>query len=165
MSNFVELFPLGAEFLHAERRTDRHEEVNNRFSRCCKKRSQTSFFFFSKFIILPLLMKPHIWEVQDSYLLEDTVHHCRYFLHFTTTQRFKNPRQIPTRNLNFFIHRLYYLISVLCLSILFCIINIYGPGSSVGVGTDHGLDGPGSNPGGDEIFRPSRPALRPTSLL
>jgi hypothetical protein len=28
--------------------------------------------------------------------------------------------------------------------------------------TDYGLDGPGSNPGGDEIFRPSRPALRPT---
>ena len=30
------------------------------------------------------------------------------------------------------------------------------PGSSVG------LDGPGSNPSEDEIFRPSRPALGPT---
>ena len=29
------------------------------------------------------------------------------------------------------------------------------PGSSVGITTDYGLDGPGSNPGGDEIFRPS----------
>ena len=38
----------------------------------------------------------------------------------------------------------------------------YGPGSSVGIVTDYGLDGPGSNPGGDEIFRPSRPALGPT---
>jgi len=28
--------------------------------------------------------------------------------------------------------------------------------------TDYGLDGPGSNPGEDEIFRPSRPALGPT---
>ena len=28
--------------------------------------------------------------------------------------------------------------------------------------SDYGLDGPGSNPGGDEIFRPSRPALGPT---
>jgi len=28
--------------------------------------------------------------------------------------------------------------------------------------TDYGLDDPGSNPGEDEIFRPSRPALRPT---
>jgi len=37
-----------------------------------------------------------------------------------------------------------------------------GPGSSVGIATDYGLDGPGSNPGGDEIFCPSRPALGPT---
>ena len=37
-----------------------------------------------------------------------------------------------------------------------------GPGSSVGIATDYGLDGPGSNPGGEEIFRPSRPALGPT---
>jgi len=32
-------------------------------------------------------------------------------------------------------------------------------GTSVGIATDYGLDGPGSNPGGDEILRPSRPAL------
>jgi len=37
-----------------------------------------------------------------------------------------------------------------------------GPGSSVGIVTDYGMDGPGSNPRGDEVFRPSRPALRPT---
>jgi len=37
-----------------------------------------------------------------------------------------------------------------------------GPGSLVGIATDYGLDGPGSNLGGDEIFRPSRPALGPT---
>ena len=35
-------------------------------------------------------------------------------------------------------------------------------GSSVGIATDYGLEGPGSNPGKDEIFRPSRPALGPT---
>jgi len=51
---------------------------------------------------------------------------------------------------------------------VFQIFNIYliilngGPGSSVGIATDYGLDVPGSNPGGDEIFRPSRPALGPT---
>ena len=39
---------------------------------------------------------------------------------------------------------------------------VRGPGSSVGIATDYGLDGPGSNPGGDEILRPSRPALGPT---
>ena len=38
------------------------------------------------------------------------------------------------------------------------------PGSSVGTATDYGLDGPGSNPGGDEIFCSSRPALGPTHL-
>ena len=37
-----------------------------------------------------------------------------------------------------------------------------GPGSSVSIATDYGLDGPGSNHGGDETFRPSRPALGPT---
>jgi len=36
------------------------------------------------------------------------------------------------------------------------------PGSSVGIVTDYGLDGLGSNPGRDEIFRLSRPALGPT---
>ena len=37
--------------------------------------------------------------------------------------------------------------------------SICGPGSLVGIATDYGLDGPGSNPGGDEIFRQSKPAL------
>jgi len=39
---------------------------------------------------------------------------------------------------------------------------IGGPGSSIGIATDYGLDGPGSNPDGDEISRPSRPALELT---
>jgi 8-oxo-dGTP pyrophosphatase MutT (NUDIX family) len=37
-----------------------------------------------------------------------------------------------------------------------------GSGSSLGIATDYGLEGPGSNTGGDEIFRASRPALGPT---
>ena len=44
-------------------------------------------------------------------------------------------------------------------------ICIGGPGSSVGIVTDYGLDGSGSNPQGDEIFRPSRPTLGPTQPL
>ena len=40
--------------------------------------------------------------------------------------------------------------------------NKIGPGSSVGIAIDYGLDGPGSNPGEDEIFRPSRTALGST---
>jgi len=41
-------------------------------------------------------------------------------------------------------------------------VDIGGSGSSVGIATDYGLDGPGSNPGRDEIFRPSKPTLGPT---
>ena len=37
-----------------------------------------------------------------------------------------------------------------------------GPGSSIGIATDYGLGGPESNPGGDEIFCPAKPALGPT---
>ena len=36
------------------------------------------------------------------------------------------------------------------------------PGSSVGIATDYGLDGPRSNPGGGEIFHPSRSAVGST---
>ena len=39
------------------------------------------------------------------------------------------------------------------------LVTMCGPGSSVSITTDYRLDGPGSNPFGDEIFRPSRPAL------
>jgi len=40
---------------------------------------------------------------------------------------------------------------------------ICGPGSSVGIANDYGLDGLGSYPVEDEFFfRPSRPALGPT---
>jgi len=39
---------------------------------------------------------------------------------------------------------------------------ILGPGSSVGIVTDYGLDGTESNPGRNEIFRPARPDLWPT---
>jgi hypothetical protein len=45
---------------------------------------------------------------------------------------------------------------------IYIYIYVCGLGSSVGIATDYGLEVPGSNPGGDEIFRPSRPALGPT---
>jgi hypothetical protein len=35
----------------------------------------------------------------------------------------------------------------------------------LGIATDYELDDPGSNPGGDEIFRSFRPALGPTHSL
>ena len=46
-----------------------------------------------------------------------------------------------------------------------CVCVCLWAGSSVGIATDYGLDGTGSNPGGDEILRPSRPALGPTQPL
>ena len=40
------------------------------------------------------------------------------------------------------------------LYIYICVcVYVCGPGSSVSIATDYGLDFPGSNPGGDEIFR------------
>jgi len=39
---------------------------------------------------------------------------------------------------------------------------IWGSYPVGGIATEYGLDGPESNPGGDEIFRPSRPGLGPT---
>ena len=52
------------------------------------------------------------------------------------------------------------------LFVFVCLIKlISGPGSSVGIATDCRLDSPGSNPSGDEIFCPSRPALGPTQPL
>jgi len=44
------------------------------------------------------------------------------------------------------------------------IINYCGLDSSFSTATDYGLGDRGSNPGGDEIFRPSRPALGPTQV-
>ena len=52
-----------------------------------------------------------------------------------------------------------YIYIYVCVCVCVCVC---GTGSSVGIATDYGLDGPGSNPGGDEIFPLSRPALWPT---
>jgi len=52
-----------------------------------------------------------------------------------------------------------YCIDFVCVCVCVCAC---GPGSSVGIVTDYGLDGLGSNPGGEEFFRPSRLALGPT---
>ena len=51
-----------------------------------------------------------------------------------------------------------FLVSYFDDVILYC----RGPGSSVGIATDYGLDGPGIKSWWGEIFRPSRPALGTT---
>ena len=48
------------------------------------------------------------------------------------------------------------------LSYIQYIFQICGPGGSVGIATDYGLDGPGIEPRWGEIIRPSRPTLGPT---
>jgi len=55
-----------------------------------------------------------------------------------------------------------YVYVYVCVCIYIYII--CGLGSSVGIATDYELDSPGSNPCGDEIFRPSRPALGTVSF-
>jgi len=57
---------------------------------------------------------------------------------------------------------LHYSLPLFSFYFMYALSLNYGPGSSVGIATDYGLDCPESNPGGDEIFRPSRPALGPT---
>ena len=53
-----------------------------------------------------------------------------------------------------------------CVCVVWCVcVCVCGLGSSVGIVTDYGLDGPGSNRGGDEIFRPSTPALPPVQWV
>ena len=44
-------------------------------------------------------------------------------------------------------------------SLLLVLTYTSGSGISIGIATDDGLDGPSSKPGGNEIFRPSTPAL------
>ena len=55
-----------------------------------------------------------------------------------------------------------YSASNCSLNFVLLFIILCGQGGSVGIATDYGLDGPGSNTGGDEIFRQSRPVLGPT---
>ena len=53
-------------------------------------------------------------------------------------------------------------IDCVCINILYC--TGHEPGTSVGIATDYGLDGPGIESWWGEIFCPTRPALRPTQL-
>jgi len=56
---------------------------------------------------------------------------------------------------------LFYLI-VIFLLVYLLFERFYLSTVNLFIATDYGLDGPGSNPGGDEIFRPSSPVLSST---
>ena len=104
--------------------------------------------------------EPPGWELKFNFF---GWHSCRYiafrFISILVTQRWKMVRWIfrdtacSAGNRK---NKLYSIFSP-CTPVLPC-----GLGNSVGIATDYTLDGPGSNSGGDEIFRPSRPALGPT---
>jgi len=66
---------------------------------------------------------------------------------------------VYNRDTVYLLHGMNWTLNIIQINIGFC-----GPGSSVGIATGYGVDGPGSNPGGDEIFCLSRPALGPTLL-
>ena len=78
-----------------------------------------------------------------------------YSRDYTTVHpgRNRKPRLISHPHPHTHTHTHIYIYTYICVCIY---IYIYcGPGSSVGIATDYGLDGPGSNPGGDKTFCPS----------
>jgi len=54
------------------------------------------------------------------------------------------------------------IVQVIVLFWVLTAVNVCNMGSSVGIATDYGLEGPGLSPGEDEIFCLSGPALGPT---
>ena len=59
----------------------------------------------------------------------------------------------------------HYVVVVIIIIIIIIIIYLCGPGSSVSIATDYGLEGPESNPGGTRFSaRPDRP-WGPPSLV
>jgi len=61
---------------------------------------------------------------------------------------------IPLRSTFILLDGIIIIIIIIIITVIYS-----GLDSSVGIATDYGIDGPGLNPGGDEIFRPSRQAL------
>ena len=55
-----------------------------------------------------------------------------------------------------------FCISKFCRQYSYILYICVGPVALVGIAAGYGQDGPGSNPGGGEIFRLSKPALGPT---
>ena len=94
------------------------------------------------------------------------------FIFFKLVMYFKQYRNVNDIKWIFVFRQVFYNLLIKISQMMFLrwhffyfeILSVFvcGPGSSVGIVTDYGLDGPGSNPSGDEIFRLSRLALGPT---
>jgi len=79
------------------------------------------------------LLFPNIWTVPPSQRNSYQSSYCDFVLH----------SELKTWLCSYFDQHLLLVQSAYC-----------GPGSSVGMANDYGLEGPGANPGGDEIFCP-----------
>ena len=97
-----------------------------------------------------IILPPPSWPAYLEFPLFAATHKCEPFRHPSpATRPVAEARSVSVPEFNLVLISLGYS-------------RTGGPGSLVGIATDYRLDGPGSNPGGDEIFRPSRPALGPT---
>jgi len=86
--------------------------------------------------------------------------HLYLYLPFLRVPSGSHSRTLPRHSISWHSHHLSKPPEPFFFSVNFNIFFLTcGPGSSVGIATDYGLDGPGSNPCEDEIFRLSRPAL------
>jgi len=113
----------------------------------------------------PLLIKEITFLFRNDEILGFHTHHK---LKFSDARNFSDIYKIRLQSVSWLLPEnkleITELHNEMCFRLYICVCYTAacGPGSSVGIATDYGLDGPGSNPGGDEIFHPSRPTLEPT---
>ena len=68
ISSFVKIHPFGAELFPADRRTDRHDEVNSRFSQFCERAYERAFVFLLEpwFCSVKLVSSRRCYSLQEE---------------------------------------------------------------------------------------------------
>ena len=146
LSNYTQICPVGAELICANRRSDRWGG-SRRLSQLMRTRLEESNRL--RLVTLLTIGRPSLRILaRTPTIVSDETHRFHWFLFTFSIKclKLEEARLFTSYSIKFNHHP-----TTQC-----------GPGSSIGIATDYGLDGPGSNPGRDEIFRPSRPALGPT---
>jgi len=142
------------------------------FSRCGVLKRNVSLLLVVLLVVCQFLKPPHCYSFSESWVPNSRIPLLKEssLLGCYAVSIGKKLRTFQRKVVNFF-HRLPHICSeshssIYCYALFVLIFSNYnlkwGPGISVGIATDYGLDGPGSNPGGDEVFRPPKPALGPT---
>jgi hypothetical protein len=104
-------------------------------------RHYNQYFIFSAYQFLTWQQMYCLWQLKGIHVVHSTTVRCQKCFSLKTG----------------------CAMSPLMLCIFYCTVHLQcGPGSSVSIATDYGLDGPGIESRWGEIFRPSRPALGPT---